>query len=131
MAICEPTDLRDFLRYDEDDVFVEKTATLAIKVATGWLTVEVGTIPPTVDDSSPLYAWCLELAGIAYENPTSMSTDQAGETSSAWADRRLQILTTARRWAAEQGSGPVSSVPAPRGTFPPAPSWPDAWGGRR
>ncbi|WP_435199567.1 hypothetical protein [Janibacter sp. GS2] len=130
MAIFTPAQLRTWLRYDEADVFDEDTAVLVEHVVAGWLLAEVGTLPDLApEEGHPLFGWAIELGGIAYENPTSMSDDQAGETRSAWADRRVQILAAARRWSEANGAT-GSSTPVPRGSFPKARSWPDAWGCR-
>lgn len=130
MAIFEPAQLRTWLRYDEAEVFDEATAALVEQVVTGWLLAEIGTLPdPAPTQGHPLFGWALELGGIAYENPTAMTDDQAGETRSAWADRRLQILAAARRWAEANGTTGTAR-PLPRGSFPRAKPWPDAWGCR-
>lgn len=129
MAIFDPEQLRTWLRYDEADVFDADTAKLVEQVVTGWLTAEIGSLPePAPTEGHPLFGWALELGGIAYENPTSMTSDAAGETNSSWADRRLQVLAAARRWAEANGS--TGSSPLPRGSFPKAKAWPDAWGCR-
>lgn len=130
MAIFSPAQLRTWLRYDEADVFDETTATLVEQVVTGWLLAEIGTLPdPEPTAGHPLFGWALELGGIAYENPTAMSDDQSGETRSAWADRRLQILAAARRWAEAHGTTGTTAA-LPQGSFPKARPWPDAWGCR-
>lgn len=130
MAIFEPEQLRTWLRYDEDEVFDESTAWLVEQVVTGWLTAEIGSLPdPAPKQGHPLFGWALELGGIAYENPTAMTSDASGETNSAWADRRLQILAAARRWAETNGTA-GAATPLPRGSFPKAPTWPEAWGCR-
>lgn len=126
MAIFTPEQLRTWLRYDEADYFDAETARLAEQVVTGWLLAEIGTMPtPEPVAGHPLFGWALELGGIAYENPTAMQDDQAGETRSVWSDRRAQILASARRWAETTGS--ASGSPKPRGRFPKARPWPDGW----
>ena len=128
MTIFTPAQLRTWLRYDEDEVFDEDTATLVEQVVTGWLTAEIGALPESAPTQGhPLFGWALELGGIAYENPTAMTSDAAGETNSSWADRRLQILAAARRWAETNGTT-GSTTPLPRGSFPKARAWPEAWG---
>ena len=131
MAIFSPAQLRTWLRYDEADVFDDATATLVEQVVAGWLLAEIGSMPdPAPAAGHPLFGWALELGGIAYENPTAMSDDQSGETRSAWADRRLQILAAARRWAESNGMTDDTNSPLPQGSFPKARPWPDAWGCR-
>ncbi|WP_114202322.1 hypothetical protein [Janibacter anophelis] len=130
MAIFSPSQLRTWLRYDEDEVFDEATATLVEQVVTGWLVAEIGALPePTPQQGHPLFGWALELGGIAYENPTSMTSDTAGETNSSWADRRLQVLAAARRWAEANGTTGTTR-PLPRGSFPTARPWPENLGCR-
>lgn len=131
MAIFTPAQLRTWLRYDEDEVFDETTATLVEKVVAGWLTAEIGALPETeAAEGHPLFGWALELGGIAYENPTAMTSDASGDTTSAWADRRLQILAAARRWAEANGMTETTRSPLPQGSFPKASPWPEAWGCR-
>lgn len=131
MAIPTSPKLRTWLRYSPSEVFLEETAELAIQIATGWLSGVVGPISDSdqaVPESGPVYAWLLELAGIAYENPTSMTQDDAGETKSAWADRRAQILQQAHAWAVATGTAPESQAPrapAPTGRFPKPRPWPE------
>lgn len=133
MTLFTPAQLKTWLRYDDGDVFVEETALLVEKVVAGWLTAEVGTIPDTLDEGSPLFGWAIELGGIAYENPTSMANDASGETQSAWfVTTRQNILRSVRAWAQAEGMLPAPATSAlPRGKFPPAPAWPDAYTPRR
>lgn len=123
--IVTAADLTLFLRYPQDEQITTTAAALAEKVATGWLSEATGTFPDPLP--SPIYSWLIELAGIAYENPTSMESDTSQDTSSSWVDRRLQILANARQWRADRDAeaDAASQVPAKsRGCFPPAQAWP-------
>jgi len=67
---------------------------------------------PVPDD---IWAWAIELAGIAYRNPTGWSSESIDDYArGSDAERRTAILTEAR--TAYGGSG------SPRYSFP-APDW--------
>ena len=73
-----------------------------------------------------LWAWCLELAALAYGNPTSLTTRSTDEETRNWAlARRQEILDAARaRYggaAAPEGGGDTDAG----GNFPIALDWPD------
>lgn len=127
--------LTTFLRYPDTDPVSHEAAALAEGQALGWLADAIEA-PDDFDWSAhkqnlTLRAWVLELAGISYENPTTMESDGAGDVTSAWRDRRSQILATAREWARRRGivpdDSPQAAVPVSSGCFPPAPTggWPD------
>lgn len=124
MTLFSPDELAAWLQYE-----VEPTSAAQVeRVVAGWLSEATG-LDAFPDPLPPvLYAWAVELAGIAYENPTSMTDDQAGETRSAWADRKRQILLSATAWG--QRTSGTSAAPLPRGRFPAAQPWPDPLGGR-
>lgn len=133
--IITPQKLTTFLRYPDDDPVSQDSTDLAEEVALGWLSEATG-----IDDWSDPYgparaaavrSWVLELAAIAYENPTSMTQDSSGEVQSSWADRRKQILEAAERWALSRGlKNPGTALALSRGSFPPAQPWPDPGRGR-
>lgn len=129
MAYFTPAQLKTWLRYASEDDFDAAAAELAEQVVAGWLADATETVIDSMNPPPQMFAWALELGGIAYENPTSMSDDAAGETSTSWMDRRSQILAAARRWAAKQPSTAAGVLP--RGCFPPAQPWPDAAAARR
>jgi hypothetical protein len=84
---------------------------------------------PVADPGGRLFAWALELGGIAVENPTSLTQEQSQEVSTAWSvARRREILASVRSWAARQ-SGRSGGAPRPRGSFPAVQGWPDRVGG--
>lgn len=126
--------LTTFLRYPASDPVSGEATALAEEQALGWLT-EAIEAPAGFDwtqhaQDLTLRAWVLELAGISYENPTTMESDGAGDVTSAWRDRRSQILATAREWARRRGiTAPEQAAPVASSTghFPPAPAggWPD------
>lgn len=130
MALFEPAQLKNWLHYADESDFSEEDAVLAEQVVAGWLSDAVDVDDVTSLDGevigSPRFkAWAIELGGIAYENPTSMSQDGAAEISSQWQiDRRRQILDNVRAWAKNR-PGAASSVPMPRGRFPQPTPWPD------
>jgi hypothetical protein len=107
------TDLEGYLRKQVDPA----AAHTARRLAQGWLldaTKLPGWPQPVPDD---LWAWAVELAGIAYEHPAGGTREDVGDVSySGWGLRRAEILAAAsRKYAA----------PAlPRGAFPAPLPWP-------
>ena len=97
------------------------TESMAIRVAEGWLR----SVTTTLDDwpqpaPEDLWAWALELASIAYNNPQGLISRTTDEDTRAWAlERKQQILDAAeRKYGGARASG--------AGTFPAAPAgWPD------
>lgn len=124
MTLFTPTELKKWLHYADESDFSEDEAALAEQVVAGWLcdAIDVEDLAPLGDEvlgSDRFKAWAIELGGIAYENPTSMSADAAAEINSQWQiDRRRQILDNVRTWASTR-PGYTSTVPRPRGCFPP------------
>ena len=131
MALFEPDELKKWLHYSDESQFSTADAQVAEQVVAGWLADAIDVddltdLDPSVLSSSRFRAWALELGGIAYENPTSMSQDNAAEIASQWQlDRRRQILDSVRAWAATRRPDAASAVPRPRGSFPPPVPWPD------
>jgi len=112
--LVEPETLKTWLGLDEVDV---DRAQLAVRVAAGWVRRVTGPAPWPTDLPEDLFSALLELAGLAYDNPTSMSQRGTGEISDGWViTRRAEILDGVRAsW---------STQAAPTGSFPPAPMWP-------
>lgn len=120
MPIVTKAALESWLRYAvPDDLTALET------VVTGWLLEATGW--PALPDPLPptLQAWALELAGIAHENPTGLQQDTSGATSATW-ESKDRVLARVQAWAEGRTSTGdlVPAVPAPRGVFPPAPTWP-------
>ena len=112
--------LRRFLRYPADQPIDADDAKLAEEVAIGWLSDPTGVEEWAYPAPPAIRAWVLELAGIAYENPTSMENDASLDNSSSWRDRRHQILKAAGDWAARNGHTTPASSGVSRASFPPA-----------
>ena len=110
-------DLSDYLRKP-----VSLASALSVeRVVWGWLSpaLELTERPDPVPDA--VFSWALELAAIAYENPSGLSSYQLGAEQFGFsAERRAEIL-------AEAGGGRVTpgSPAAPLGSFPEAIGWPD------
>lgn len=91
-------DLRVYLQIDAEDYLLD-TAEIAVQLADGWLE---SVTPFVLAWPSPrrndLWAWALELAGMAYDNPEGMSLHTTGGTTSGWMQgRRQEILAAAKR----------------------------------
>lgn len=119
--------LRRFLGYPADQPVEVADAAQSAEVAHGWLAEATGVDdwPDSTGAPRVVKSWMWELTGIAYENPTSMESDRAGEVQSGWRDRRSQILAQARTWAAANGHSLTRTSPVSRGSFPVAVPWPD------
>ncbi len=115
----DPQRLTTFLGYPADQPVTQQQSEVAESMAVGWLSEATGLdawpdpVPKIID------TWILELAAIAFENPTSMEDDQAGEVRSGWRDRRSQILAQARAWSARNGHAKPTGSSVSRGCFPP------------
>lgn len=119
--LFDESELSDWLQYDVS----QPAAAIAEKVVAGWLTdaTELDEWPDPVP--SRLFAWALELGGIAHENPGGLDEETSADATSKWGRRRAEILAAAKAWA---GGSPVSPGPEARGCFPDAQPWPDAAG---
>lgn len=99
---------------------------LAIRIAEGWLASVTTQLPvwpqPPPED---LWSWALELAALAYSNPTSMTSRTTDEDTRTWsAERRIEILAAAADRYGD-GRGSASTTGGPQGDFPIALDWPD------
>jgi hypothetical protein len=108
--IFELEDLPSWLQVPTVDT---ETATRVRKYASGWLMAATGVSPwpdPIPDD---LWAWAIELAGIAYRNPTANTSETTGAYSvSSDSGRKAEILAAAK---ARYGGAttPLYSFPEP------------------
>jgi hypothetical protein len=103
----------------------------AIRVAEGWLLAACTALtewPAPVPDD--LWAWAIELAAIAYNNPLGLVQRVTDEDTRSWGtERRKEILAAARQRYGSGAATPVFSDSATGDSnFPPAPRWPDAPG---
>lgn len=91
-----------------------ETATRVRRYASGWLQSATGLTPwppdPVPDD---IWAWAIELAGIAFRNPDAAASESLDDHNVSWdRARRAEILTAAR--IAYSGAGvPIFSFPEP------------------
>lgn len=104
-------DLPSFLQVPAVDT---ETATRVRRVASGWLlgATRIATWSAPVPDD--VWAWALELAAIAFRNPTSNNSESLDDYSLSYGDRarRAEILKAAA--AAYAGtSAPQYSFPDP------------------
>ncbi len=126
MQLFTSTELSDWLQYTT----VPESVLMVERVVAGWLLEATGvdwTLTHTGDLPTTVAGWAIELGGIAYENPTSMTADQTGDIQSGWRDRRSQIMDAARAWAqANLSTAPTSAPAVPRGRFPAVVALPDS-----
>lgn len=109
--LFEPGDLQAILR---DPGFDTAAATVARRMAYGWLKDATGLTDwpdPVTDD---LYAWGIELAAIAYRNPAGASSENVDDYNVSYdAERRAQILADAQSSSHATAGGPQYSFPEP------------------
>jgi hypothetical protein len=107
--IFDLIDLPSWLQIPQVDT---ETAIRVRRYANGWLMSATGLAswPAVIPDD--LWAWAIELAGIAYRNPTSLTSETVdGYTMAADSARKAEILAAAK--AAYGGaSSPLYSFPA-------------------
>lgn len=110
--LFELNDLPSWLQVPAVDT---ETATRVRRWASGWLSTATGITvwPSPVPDQ--LWAWGIELAGIAFRNPTSNSSESMDEYSVSYGDRirRDEILAAARQYPSAGGGTPLYSFPDP------------------
>ena len=101
----------EFANYLQQDVNTS-SATVARRVASGWLKSATGlTDFVTVDDQ--LFGWGLELAAIAFRNPTGAASESIDDYNVSFdAKRRAEILKAAAVAYGSAGS-PVYFFPDP------------------
>lgn len=100
---------------------VPASANIAIRRAVSWLRTSSG-LANLTETALPddLWADALELAGLAYDNPTTLASETVGTTARSWPaiQRRAEILADVKQRYQQAASGP-------RGSFPEAAPWPD------
>jgi hypothetical protein len=92
--IFDLADLPSWLQVPEVD---EQTAIRVRRYANGWLMAATGLAswPDPVPDN--LWAWAIELAGIAYRNPTALTSESIDDYQvSHDRERRAEILAEAK-----------------------------------
>jgi hypothetical protein len=110
--VADLFDLTDLASYMQQDLDTE-TATRARRIASGWLRSATGLSdwPSPVPDD--LWTWALELAEMAYGNPSGMAVETVDDYSGTRdRSRRAGILDAARR-KYSAGGVPVYSFPDP------------------
>lgn len=107
-------DLPDLVSYMQRDGGLDTaTATVARRVASGWLRSATGLSawPTPVPDD--LYAWALELAEMAYDNPGGYASETIDDHSVTYNRARRADVLAAARSGYSTGSSPVYSFPEP------------------
>lgn len=116
-----PEDLAAYLQMDLDLATVERCR----RVAAGWLRSATGLTawPDTIPDD--LWAWAVELAALAYDNPAGWANETTGgEVTGYDRARRKEILDAAAAAYGGGGSGAAGPL-SPVGAFPLAEPYPD------
>jgi hypothetical protein len=109
--LFELTDLPSWLQVPAVDT---ETATRVRRWASGWLETATGiTTPWPSPVPNNLWAWGIELAGIAFRNPDAASSQSIDEYSVSYdRARRKEILDTAARTYSGVNT-PLYSFPEP------------------
>ena len=103
--------IAEFASYMQQDVDTS-SATVARRVASGWLLQATRLTDFTLPISDPLFAWGLELAAIAFRNPDGATSESLDDHQVAWDKaRRSEILKAAAASYGGAGS-PQYSFPA-------------------
>jgi hypothetical protein len=103
--------IEEFASYMKEDVDTS-SATVARRVANGWLLNATGLSDWTAPVSDALFGWGLELAAIAWRNPDGAASESVDDHSVTWDRlRRAEILKKAQT-AYGSGGTPVYSFPA-------------------
>lgn len=89
------------------------SATLARRIASGWLRSATGLSdwPATIPDD--LWTWALELAEMAYGNPSGFALQSIDDYSSTFDRARRAAILDAARLKYSAGAVPVYSFPDP------------------
>lgn len=104
--------IEDLASYLQIPTIDTETGIRVRRIATGWLMSATGvTSFTTVGDD--LWAWAIELAAIAYYNPSGLSSESLDDHNVSYsAERRKEIL------AAAQASPYNTAGGSPQGSFP-------------
>ena len=100
--LFDPADLASILQIPEIDT---ETAIRVRRMASGWLMHATGLTdwPSPVPD--PLWTWAVELAAIAYYNPSGLSSESLDDHNVSYsAERRKEILAAASSSAYATGT---------------------------
>jgi hypothetical protein len=107
--LFELTELASFMQQDLDT----ETATIARRIASGWLRSATGLTEWTDPAPDDLWTWALDLAAMAYGNPSGNVSETIDDYAVTFnRARRAEILEAAKR-KYSTGSRPVYSFPEP------------------
>jgi hypothetical protein len=102
--------LTEFASYMQQDVDTS-SATVARRVASGWLLQATRLTDYTLPISDSLFGWALELAAIAFRNPDGATQESLDDHNVSWDKaRRAEILKAAAALYGGAGS-PTYSFP--------------------
>jgi hypothetical protein len=107
--LFELTELASYMQRDLDT----STATNARRIASGWLGSATGISEWSAPIPDDLWTWALELAEMAYGNPSGAASESIDDYATTFdRARRASILGAARRKYSVAGT-PVYSFPEP------------------
>jgi hypothetical protein len=104
--------LDEFASYVQQDVDTS-TATVARRVAYGWLKWATGLTDWATPVDDQLFSWGLELAAIAFRNPDGTASEGVDDHQVTWDRLRRKAILDAARLAYGTGGQPQYSFPDP------------------
>jgi hypothetical protein len=104
--------LSEFASYMQQDVDTS-SATVARRVAAGWLLSATRLTDFTLPVSDQLFAWGLELAAIAFRNPDGASSESIDDHSVSWDMARREAILKAASASYGGAGSPTYSFPVP------------------
>lgn len=102
----------EFASYIQQDVDTS-SATVARRVASGWLKSVTGLTDFGTPVDDQLFAWGLELAAIAFRNPDGAAAESVDDHNVQWDRARRRDILEAARAAYGTSSQPQYSFPDP------------------
>lgn len=104
--------LDEFASYLQQDVDTS-SATVARRVASGWLKSATGLSDWTAPVDDQLFGWGLELAAIAFRNPDGATSESIDDHTVQWDRARRRDILLAARIAYSTAGQPQYSFPDP------------------
>jgi hypothetical protein len=102
----------EFASYVQQDVDTS-SATVARRVASGWLKSVTGLADFTAPVDDQLFSWGLELAAIAFRNPDGAAEESTDDHDVTWDRARRKDILDAARVAYGTAGQPQYSFPDP------------------
>jgi hypothetical protein len=121
--------MADLFTIDEFASFLQQgvdtsSATVARRVASGWLKSATGLTDWATPVDDQLFGWGLELAAIAYRNPDGAASEIIDDHTVQWDRARRKDILAAAATAYSSAGRPQYSFPEPDWTWTAVPALP-------